>query len=62
MDELELSRLNTLMDALVEELTVPVALLVIEDPQPDELCTQPVWSPATEALVAEFVARTGGVR
>jgi hypothetical protein len=62
--------LNVLIDALVAELTVPVAVLVIEDPWLDELYVRrygplpelPAWSPKTEALVAEFVARTGGAR
>jgi hypothetical protein len=64
------SELNALIDALVEELAVPVALLVFEDPWLDAFDTQlygplpglPVWSAETEALVAEFVARTGGAR
>ncbi|MFJ5070193.1 hypothetical protein ACIQC7_27670 [Kitasatospora sp. NPDC088556] len=59
MSELEL---NT----LVEELRVPVALLVFDDPWLDMLYGPlpelPAWSPATVALVAEFEARTGGVR
>ncbi|MFE5582499.1 hypothetical protein [Kitasatospora sp. NPDC056531] len=64
------TELNVLMDSLVAELTVPVALLVIEDPWLDALDTVtngplpelPAWSSATKALVAEYAARTGGAR
>ncbi|MFJ9448217.1 hypothetical protein ACIRRH_41335 [Kitasatospora sp. NPDC101235] len=62
--------LNVLIDALVEELTVPVAVLVIDDPWLDEavltrldgpLPELPAWSPQTVALVEEFEAM-GGAR
>jgi hypothetical protein len=58
MSELEL---NTLIDALRAELAVPVELLVVEGPVSGAV-ELPAWSPVTEALVAEFVARTGGAR
>lgn len=64
------SELDTLLDALLAEIAVPVALLVFEDPWLDALYTVldgpvpelPRWSPATEALVAEYAARMGGAR
>lgn len=64
MSELEL---NGLLDSLVEEMRMPVALLVIEDPWLDALDDRvygplvlPAWSPETKALVTEYTARTGG--
>ena len=57
MSELEL---NTLIDSLTAELAVPVEVLVVEGPVSD--AELPAWSSATEALVAEYVARTGGAR
>ncbi|MFB7910226.1 hypothetical protein ACFC1T_27710 [Kitasatospora sp. NPDC056076] len=64
------SELDTLLDALLAEIAMPVALLVFEDPWLDALDVVlygplpelPAWSPSTEALVAEFAARTGGAR
>jgi hypothetical protein len=62
--------LNTLIDSLVEELRVPVEILVVNDPYLEGLVAAldgalpelPAWSPTTEALVAEYTARTGGAQ
>ncbi|WBP89474.1 hypothetical protein [Kitasatospora cathayae] len=57
MSELEL---NALVDSLSAEVTVPVEVLVVEGPV--SAVELPAWSSATEALVAEYAARTGGAR
>ncbi|NUP53416.1 MAG: hypothetical protein HOW97_39760 [Catenulispora sp.] len=54
------TELNVLMDSLSAEVVVPVEVLVVEGPVSD--AELPVWSSATEALVAEYSARTGGAR
>lgn len=66
MGELEL---NARLDTALVSLAAPVVQLVVPDPWLDRWyevldgraeTLLPVWSPQTEALVAEYEARTGG--
>jgi hypothetical protein len=68
MGELEL---NERLDATLAHLSAPAMQLVVPDPWLDRWyevldgraeTLLPVWSPQTEALVAEYEARTGGAR